>query len=752
MSTPPRSEDRCSAARGSFKQRAREQFGKWFQRLAILVFLLCCPSFRGVADATEGVRRVLIIYEAGSYSPLVNLVDQGIRAAFNDSPYRIEFYRTYLETAAFPDPADQQLFRDFYVRKFHDRKPDVIIAVGPSPLQFMVETHQRSFAGVPVIFCLPNRLPGDFTVNSDFTGVRGDIAPAATLDVALRLRPGTKHVVVVSGTSPFDKQQNAQVKDQLRPYEARLDISYLTDLTIPDLLRRLSQLPTNTIILLGALGRDAAGDHFTTDQSGPMIVGAANAPVFSLNDRNLNHGEVGGSVSNATQQGRIVGSMALRILNGERPQDISAVNDVTTYMFDWRALKRWGLKEGDLPPGSIVLNRQPTIWEGYKWYIIGGSFLILVQTLLILGLVWQRSRAREAETKLVNAFEAVRESEARFRQVANTAPVMIWMSGPDKLCTYFNQPWLEFTGRPAGAQLGNGWAEGVHGEDLKACLDTYTQAFERREPFKMQYRRLRNDGEYRWVFDTGVPRLNLDGSLAGYIGSCLDITERKTAEDALTRMGGQLIEAQEEERKRIAREIHDDYTQRLAMMAIDLEALIENIGQSSVEAGERLHDLFNRVSELGTDLHSLSHRLHSSTLETLGLVAGVRGFCEEFAEQQGMQVDYAHENVPHGIPRDVAVCIFRIAQEGLRNVKRHSGVNRAEVRLEWLGEKLHLSVTDQGKGFNPNQPRADAGIGIRSMQERLRVLGGHVEVHSRPREGVRIDAWLPLKISTQRAG
>jgi len=141
-----------------------------------------------------------------------------------------------------------------------------------------------------------------------------------------------------------------------------------------------------------------------------------------------------------------------------------------------------------------------------------------------------------------------REREEGFQLVANAAPVMIWTSGVDKLCTYVNQPWLDFTGRPFEAELGNGWSEGVHPDDLRHCLDKYTSAFDQRQSFQLEYRLRRCDGQYRWILDSGVPRLDADGSFVGYIGSAIDVTQHKLAEAALSTMSQRLIEAQEEER------------------------------------------------------------------------------------------------------------------------------------------------------------------------------------------------------------
>jgi ABC-type uncharacterized transport system substrate-binding protein len=293
--------------------------------------------------------------------PLSDYVDRGIRASFDSSPYRIVFHREFLQVGIFTD-SDQQ-FRNFLVNRYRNYQPDVIIVVGQAPLQFLAETHEKAFRGVPIVFCLPDRLLASLPEELNFTGVVGDIAAAKTLDAALQLRPGIKRVVVIGGMGDVDLERNAAIQNQLKSYESHLEFSYFTGIPVPDLVQRIRNLPSDAIVLLGNLGLDSAGNLYSTAESGAIVAGNANVPVFSLIDRSLNHGEVGGKVSDSIEQGKVAGGMALRILNGEKPQNIPIMKDVTTYMFDWRALKRWGFKESNLPPGSIVLNREPTLWE-----------------------------------------------------------------------------------------------------------------------------------------------------------------------------------------------------------------------------------------------------------------------------------------------------------------------------------------------------------------------------------------------------
>jgi signal transduction histidine kinase len=211
------------------------------------------------------------------------------------------------------------------------------------------------------------------------------------------------------------------------------------------------------------------------------------------------------------------------------------------------------------------------------------------------------------------------------------------------------------------------------------------------------------------------------------------------------RLSGMLIGAQEDERARLASELHDDFSQRLAVLSLGLETAAEGIPESLQETNQQMQALMESASELGADLHTLSHRLHSSTLERLGLAAGVAAFCKEFAAQRGIQVVFSHEDVPRSVSPDISLCLFRIVQEGLRNVKKHSGAGNAQVRLQRVDSTLHLSVSDDGNGFDMKEIDNGKGLGLWSMQERVRLVGGRFEIHSDTQKGTRIEVWVPLK-------
>jgi signal transduction histidine kinase len=544
-------------------------------------------------------------------------MDQAIVADLEKGPYQIELYSENLQTTLFPDELSQQTFRKSYIQKYRDRKLDVIITVGPEPLKFMAESHERFFPSIPIVFAgSTEEMLGGLKLDVHFTGVWGVAQPEETLNAALCLLPGTKHVVVVGGAAPYDRYLQAIAKERFRKYEGSVDFTYLTDLDMTTLLERLTHLPSKTIVYHTSMMQDGAGVNFIDEtQALPMIARAANAPVFAAEDVDVGKGTVGGYVLSFKEQGKIVAHMVMEILNGKKVEDIPIVRGSGVYLFDWREMQRWGLREKNLPPGSTVLYREPTLWERAKWAVLAAIAVVLALAYLTSYLLFKQKQLKQA----------------------------------------------------------------------------------------------RKDQR---------------------------------------QLSGMLINAQEQERSRIAADLHDDFSQRLAVLALDLETFAETIPESPEEAKRLLHELLDSASEMGADLHTLSHRLHSSTLESLGLVPGVSAFCKEFAAQQGIQVDFTHKGIPRSVPPEVALCLFRLVQEGLRNLKKHSGASEGQVSLAMVDSILHLSICDHGVGFDLKELVKKEGLGIRSMREHVHLVGGRFEIRSTPQKGTMIDVRVRFRPQT----
>jgi len=237
------------------------------------------------------------------------------------------------------------------------------------------------------------------------------------------------------------------------------------------------------------------------------------------------------------------------------------------------------------------------------------------------------------------------------------------------------------------------------------------------------------------------PWLNLEGVPGGILVFSEDITRRKQMEEALSRMSRNLIESQEQERTRIGRELHDDINQRLAMLAIELEQLQENPSDNR----SRLQELRKQTIEISDDVQALSHELDSSKLERLGAIGGMRSWCREFGERQGIQVEFKSPEAKISHPREIGLCLFRVLQEALHNAAKYSGVRRIEVQLREDAGEIHLLVSDFGRGFDLETATEGRGLGLTSMQERVRLINGIIEIQSKPMGGTIVHVRVPLR-------
>jgi signal transduction histidine kinase len=222
------------------------------------------------------------------------------------------------------------------------------------------------------------------------------------------------------------------------------------------------------------------------------------------------------------------------------------------------------------------------------------------------------------------------------------------------------------------------------------------------------------------------------------------MAEARRTQDSLRRISGSLIEAQEQERHRIARELHDDVVQRLALLSLELEGVQEEMPEVASELRTRIGALGNQTARIVDDVQLLSHELHSSKLEYLGIVVAAKNFCKEFSERQKVEIDFQSHDIPAALPTELALSLFRVAQEALRNATKYSGVKRFEVRLWGSTGEIHLSISDLGAGFDTATAMMSAGLGLTSMQERLRLVHGELAINSQPKGGTTIHARVPL--------
>jgi PAS domain S-box-containing protein len=365
------------------------------------------------------------------------------------------------------------------------------------------------------------------------------------------------------------------------------------------------------------------------------------------------------------------------------------------------------------------------------------------------GRVIGASKVARDITEQKQAERALWESEQRFRVITDGSPIMVWMSGTDKLCYYFNKGWLDFVGRTLEQESGNGWTENVHPEDFDRCLQIYVSHFDARRPFEMEYRMRHHTGQYRWILDRAVPRYAPDGAFEGYVGGCLDIHAQKEAAekiriaDDLTR----LMKTQDEERRRIARELHDSAGQTLTVLGLSLAQLVERAQVIAPELAKEGKDIEEIVQQLHREIRTTSYLLHPPLLDECGLVSAVKWYVEGLSRRSGVAVELEIADKLGRLPSEMELAIFRFVQECLTNIYRHSGSNAASIRIFVEAEILKAEVSDRGIGIMPErlaEIRSGAtGVGIRGMQERFRQFGGTMTIDSSS-SGTVLVASLPI--------
>jgi PAS domain S-box-containing protein len=342
--------------------------------------------------------------------------------------------------------------------------------------------------------------------------------------------------------------------------------------------------------------------------------------------------------------------------------------------------------------------------------------------------------------------EALRQKDAELTEAQRMAQVGSWQWNPDNDVVLWSQELYRIAGRdPNSPAVSYAEHSKIYTPESWQRLRAAVEETQRSAaPYQLDLELIRADGTIRGVTARGEAQRDGSGRVVRLRGTVHDITERKQAEETLSSLSRRLIEAQEHERTRIARELHDDMGQRLALLANELEQLQQNFPNLHVEVGSRIRDLQGQTLQIATDLQTLSHELHSSKLEYLGIATAMRGFCHEFGAQRKVKTDFKSHDVPSRLAPEISLCLFRILQESLHNSVKHSGVRHVEVRLWATPDDIHLSVSDSGVGFDSAAAKEGRGLGLISMEERLKLLKGTFSIESQPRRGTTIHARVPL--------
>ena len=475
------------------------------------------------------------------------------------------------------------------------------------------------------------------------TGVTTNVDVKGSLDLATRLHPDAQNVAVIAKNSEFEQYWLQAFRDEVLQHHRQLNLIEIPAALSQPVLEQVARLPTHTIVFFHLIPKDqsqpTSGLMTLCQRSHSDFQPIAYILIALITERSADRIPI--SQYPVSREGAWSPAYSLAKVRTKYPVD---QNSVTHPKVDWRELRRWNISEAALPPGTIVLYRQPSIWQRYEKYVIAGIALIVVQMVLIIALLWQRARKRKAEAVL-------RESEKRFRVMANTTPSLVWMSDKDGQVIYVNDRQLEFTGDTPNAGAKDSWTASIHPDDLQSVLAQNAKALEKRERFSKEYRLRRRDGVYRWMLDVAAPRINGDDKFAGFIGSASDITDQKMAQEALEKLGGQSHRGAgtgtHPNRPRAARRYLPETVPALARTAADVRS---SRATRISEAKARMLEIQQRCSEVAGDVQALSHQLHSSKLDYLGLVAALRSFCREYSQQHKMNIEFEDENIPNPLP------------------------------------------------------------------------------------------------------
>ncbi|HEY8187143.1 MAG TPA: sigma 54-interacting transcriptional regulator [Pyrinomonadaceae bacterium] len=427
-------------------------------------------------------------------------------------------------------------------RKYADKKLDLIFAMAAPRVRIMLQKDPGMFGNVPKVFYEfdTEREATNRSLGPNITGVWANVDPNKTLDLALALHPDTRKVVVISGSGTQDNLKMQKAQAEFRKYESRADFSYRIGDTIEELRSELAALGKKSVVIFLTFTRDKTGNRYSGPEALSMIAPVSSAPIYGYSDTLMGLGLTGGNLLDFEATGKRLGAIGLRVLAGERPEEIPQETAPTVITVDWRELQRWGISEQRLPPGTVVKFRQPSFWELYKWSAIGLVAAVIIEALLIAWLLFLRARRRQAEEENLRLAVVAEAEHRRLNEIVSNVPGIVWETIIDpetnqrkttfisdyveKTLGYTTEEWLA---QPPGFGLRimpDEHDREIAERETKAVIESGRQGF-----FPCQW--TTKEGRKVWVESYLTPIFNANGTVVGLRGVTLDVDSRKKAEE-----------------------------------------------------------------------------------------------------------------------------------------------------------------------------------------------------------------------------
>jgi two-component sensor histidine kinase len=692
--------------------------GSW--RALLAVWLLLWP----LSSVARGETRHVLVLSSSErpFAPQSGFADALVRELIRVSQEPIQFVEVPVQAARASDEAPDVSVADGVRSAFASHRLDLIITIGGPAATFAQQFRQQLFPATPLLIAGVDRRfveHGTFTDHETTLTTQHD--PAVMIDEILRLLPETRTVMVVVGTSQVEQFWLREMKRDFGRFGDRLQFIWTNELSFDEIVERCRTMPAHSAIFFAILSLDGKGKPRIEGDTLASLHAVASAPIFAL--YGMGHGIVGGPLLSTDELSRTTAGVALRLLAGESPGRIKTPTQRTGQpTYDARELRRWKIDEGHLPPASVVLFREPTIWQRYRAPVTFGALVGGIPAVAIVLFVG-RIKRRRAESRGPVAKDLVRRGPA-------DASVRVWAAGADGRRVD--------AGHATGAAQYDAWTDVVHPDDVEGCREIYRRAFERREPFQMEYRVREAGGGERWILDTGLPRFS-GGDFEGYAGSAVDITRLGRARAELSHLSRHLIQAHEREREALARTLHEDVCQRMMVLTLRLHHL-----QGAGADGE-VADIGEQLANLVREIAAVSDPIHQR-IELLGLTTVGRGFCVELSARYDVTIHFDDEGVPRDLPSDIAIALFRVLQEGVDNAVVHSAADEFWVSMRGSAAEIRLTIIDRGVGFDAQRAVPSGGVGLVAIRERLKLVDGDCVIVSSPGEGTRVEGWVPLRL------